>query len=49
MPPDRQDFWGAVFGWERLNPSGFPGNVCLDNVIDPVLSDEHWFNPRTPV
>jgi hypothetical protein len=22
-------------------------NVRLDKVIDPVLSDEHWLNPRT--
>ncbi len=25
---------------------GNPGEVRLDNVIDPVLSDEHWLNPR---
>jgi len=23
---------GTVFDWERLNPSGFPGNGSLDNV-----------------
>jgi hypothetical protein len=23
---------GSRFEWERLNPTGFPGNVCLDNV-----------------
>ena len=28
---------------------GNPGDVRLDNVIDPVLSDEHWLNPCTPV
>src|SRR5438046_1107385 len=30
--PAKTPLTGSRFEWERLNPTGFPGNVCLDNV-----------------
>jgi hypothetical protein len=37
--------WGAVLKWERLNPTGCPGNVGLDKVTGRFVCTQHWLNP----
>jgi hypothetical protein len=39
----------APFSKLLFRAPGNPGDVRLDNVIDPVLSDKHWLNPCKPV
>src|SRR5690242_13956530 len=38
---------GAVFVWERLNPTACAGDVCLDKDHERFISQQHWHNPDT--